>query len=160
MVQEDLNEDFCALADTHTKAIGRLLEDFHDDQLLLMLDTERAFNDTAPDLTEATEAQWQERHPPSLVEQYDTKNELDISLEPHLLTTLQPDTETTPKEEQTDQPNPEGILDILTEDWEYDSHFYGFRFCAIRFFVGSTCQGTIPQACQVLSMGQFCSSNE
>ena len=57
MVQEDLNEDVCALADTHTKAIGRLLEDFHDDQLLLMLDTERAFNDTVPDLTEATEAQ-------------------------------------------------------------------------------------------------------
>ena len=48
MVREDLTEDFCTLVDTHTKAIERLLNEFNDDQLLLMLDTKRAFNDNAP----------------------------------------------------------------------------------------------------------------
>mgnify|MGYP000064132998 CR=1 FL=1 len=48
MVREDLTKDFCALSNTHTKTIGRLLEEFNDDQLLLMLDIERAFNDNAP----------------------------------------------------------------------------------------------------------------
>ena len=57
ILREDLTEEFQALARTHTMTIKNLLEEFNDDQLLLMLDTERAFNDTAPDLTEATEAQ-------------------------------------------------------------------------------------------------------
>ena len=36
---EDLTEEFQALARTHTTAIGTLLEEFNDDQLLLTIET-------------------------------------------------------------------------------------------------------------------------
>ena len=55
MIREDLTEDFHAMAKSHTKEIGRLLE-FNDDHLLLMLDTEWALNDKNPEQTEAVEA--------------------------------------------------------------------------------------------------------
>ena len=60
MIREDLTKDFHALADTHTKAIGTLLEEFNDDQMLLMIDTERAMNDNFPNEPEASDARQQE----------------------------------------------------------------------------------------------------
>ena len=42
VLHEDLTEEFRALASTHTTTIGKLLEEFNDDQLLSMLDTENA----------------------------------------------------------------------------------------------------------------------
>ena len=47
MIREDLTEDFRALADAHTKAVDTLLEEFNDDQMLLMIETEQALNDNA-----------------------------------------------------------------------------------------------------------------
>ena len=35
LVREDLEEDFCALADGHIRAITALLEEFNNDQILL-----------------------------------------------------------------------------------------------------------------------------
>ena len=55
MVQEEFTEDFQALAETHTMAIESLLEEFNDDQLLLMLETERAFHETVPNKTKEDE---------------------------------------------------------------------------------------------------------
>ena len=40
LVREDLAEDFLALAKMHTTEIGNLLEEFNNDQLLLMIETE------------------------------------------------------------------------------------------------------------------------
>ena len=40
ILREDLNKEFQALARTHTTVIGNLLQEFNDDQLLLMLETE------------------------------------------------------------------------------------------------------------------------
>ena len=55
MVREDLTADFHAMAESHTKAIGRLLE-INDDHLLLMLDTKLALNDITLQQTEVVEA--------------------------------------------------------------------------------------------------------
>ena len=55
MVQEDLTEDFQASAKTHTTEIGNLIEEFNDDQLLLLIEMERAFQETIPDKTEEDE---------------------------------------------------------------------------------------------------------
>ena len=49
MICEGLTKDFHALADVHTKAIRKLLEELNDNQMLLMLDTERAMNANSPD---------------------------------------------------------------------------------------------------------------
>ena len=57
ILDEDLTEEFQALARTHTMTIKNLLEEFNDDQLLLMLDTEWDFNDNAPHQLEAVQAQ-------------------------------------------------------------------------------------------------------
>ena len=59
MIREDLTEDFHALDDVHTKSIRRLLEEFNDDQMLLMLDTECAMNDNSLDEPRASGA-WQQ----------------------------------------------------------------------------------------------------
>ena len=42
LVREDLEEDFRALTDGHTKAITALLEEFKDDQMVLRLEAEKA----------------------------------------------------------------------------------------------------------------------
>ena len=41
VLREDLTEEFHALAHTHTTAIGTLLEEFTDDQLLLAIEMDR-----------------------------------------------------------------------------------------------------------------------
>ena len=46
---------FQALASTHTTAIGNLLAEFDDDQLLLMLETERAFKKATQGQTDEAE---------------------------------------------------------------------------------------------------------
>ena len=46
LVREDLEEDFRALADGHTKAITALLEEFNDDQMVLRLEAEKALDVT------------------------------------------------------------------------------------------------------------------
>ena len=48
MIREDLTKDLHALANAHTKAIGTLLEEFNDDQMMLMIETEQAFDDNTP----------------------------------------------------------------------------------------------------------------
>ena len=40
ILHEDLTKEFQALDQTHTTAIGNLLEEFNNDQLLLMIETE------------------------------------------------------------------------------------------------------------------------
>ena len=40
MIREDLTKDLHALANAHTKAIGTLLDEFNDDQMMLMIETE------------------------------------------------------------------------------------------------------------------------
>ena len=47
VLQEDLTDEFQALASTHTTAIGNLLEEFNDDQLLLVLETKCAFKEAS-----------------------------------------------------------------------------------------------------------------
>ena len=47
VLREDLTDEFQALASTHTTAIGNLLEEFNDDQLLLVLETKFAFKEAA-----------------------------------------------------------------------------------------------------------------
>ena len=44
IVREDLEEDFRALADGHTRAIIALLEEFNDNQMVLRLATEKALD--------------------------------------------------------------------------------------------------------------------
>ena len=48
LVREDLEEDFRALADGHTKAITTLLEEFNDDQMVLRLQAEKALDINTP----------------------------------------------------------------------------------------------------------------
>ena len=48
MIWENLTKDFHASADAHTKVIGTLLEEFNDDQTMLMIEKEQAFNDNSP----------------------------------------------------------------------------------------------------------------
>ena len=118
MVREDLTKDFRALADTHTKAIGSLLEEFKDNQLLQTLDIERALNENTPDspeVGEATQREQEHETPTFPTTQSDTKDEPKMSAEQHLPAALKPDIPPAPKEETT---NPEGILEILTQDWE------------------------------------------
>ena len=119
MVREDLTKDFHALADTHTKVIGSLLEEFKDDQLLQTLDIERALNENTrdpPEASEATQREQEHETPTFPTTQSDTKDEPKISIEQHLPTAPQPDISPVLKEETMDQSNPEAILEILTED--------------------------------------------
>ena len=46
LVREDLEEDFRALVNGHTKAITPLLEEFNDDQMVLRLEAEKALDIT------------------------------------------------------------------------------------------------------------------
>ena len=62
MVQEDLTEDFQALAKTHTMEIGNLLEEFNDDQLLLLIEMEKDFQETLPNKTEEDEMKKRKPH--------------------------------------------------------------------------------------------------
>ena len=52
MIREDLEEDFYALADGHTKAISVLLEEFNDDQMVLRIAAEQAMDITPTDSDE------------------------------------------------------------------------------------------------------------
>ena len=109
---------FGSLANTHI-AIETILEEFNDDQLSLMLDTERAFDDNTPNQPEANEATRREHEhetPTSLATLVDTKDKPKISAEQHLPTMSQPDIPSAQKEETMNQHNAEGILGILTED--------------------------------------------
>ena len=40
IIREDLEEDFHAIADGHTKVISTLLEEFNDDQMVLRIEVE------------------------------------------------------------------------------------------------------------------------
>ena len=46
LVREDLEEDFCALADGHIRAITALLEEFNNDQMVLLRNAKKALEIT------------------------------------------------------------------------------------------------------------------
>ena len=94
LVREDLEEDFCALIDGHTRAITGLLEEFNDDQMVLRLDAEKALEIT-------TAAEHTVPAGPSLPAPHHTPQDEGSSAAPT------PDINTE---------NTEGILHILTKD--------------------------------------------
>ena len=91
LVREDLEEDFRALADGHTRAIIALLEEFNDDQMVLRPDTEKAENTVPCEQAAGT----------SLLAPHHTPKDEGSSVAP------------TP---ENDAKQTEGILHILTED--------------------------------------------
>ena len=77
MIGEDLIDDFHALAKAHTKAIGTLLEEFNDDQMLLMIEMEQALNDNAskqPDAVDERPRKPDNHTPTSPILQSNDKN--------------------------------------------------------------------------------------
>ena len=131
------------MAKTHTTTIESLLEEFNDDQLLLMLGTEWAFMETARQLDHEEEAPT----PPA------TRPNIDH--EPNF------------SAEQTPQNEPEPAISAATTGGtnrapnprRHPRHFdRGMSVFFANFFpimVGSTCEGTVPRVCQVLSVRQF-----
>ena len=113
LVREDLEEDFCALADGHTSAIIALLEEFNDDQMVLRLDAEKAL-----EITTAAEhtVPLKRDAGPSLPAPHHTPQDEGSSAAPT------PDINTE---------NAEGILHILTEDWILENFFFYFLDCIL-----------------------------
>ena len=119
MIREDLTKDFHALADTHTKAIGTLLEEFNDDQMLLMIETEQALNENAPQQPAAVEdrpIKPDSHTPTSPILQSKDKKELATDISAKNTNGPRPDPATIPKDVTTEPNQTEGILHILTED--------------------------------------------
>ena len=119
MIREDLTEDFHALADAHTKAIGTLLEEFNDDQMLLMIETEQALNENAPQQPAAVEdrpIKPDSHTPTSLRSPSNDKKELATDNSAKNINAPRPDPATIPKHETTEPNQTEGVLHILTKD--------------------------------------------
>ena len=97
MIREDLEEDFHALADGHTKAISVLLEEFNDDQMVLLIAAEQAMDITPTDSDEGPSklvigtSPNDQRNEPTDKRNNDVRSELEIVTEPtkgifHILT--------------------------------------------------------------------------
>ena len=130
MFREDLTEDFQSLASTHTTTIGNILEEFNEEQLL-MLGTEQA-------LKETTQGQMDEakmEKAPKLDQGHEVSNPLAMMAttkhQPNSLVAIHtdqiPQNESFPPwnktatlaptiEETTMLPPSEDILDILTDE--------------------------------------------
>ena len=98
LVQEDLEEDFRAFANGHTRAITTLLEEVNDDQMILRHDAEKTL-----EITTATEHIAPQEHDvgPSLPAPHHAPQDEGSSAAP------------TP---DINNDNSEGILHILTEE--------------------------------------------
>mgnify|MGYP000364907296 CR=1 FL=1 len=119
MIREDLTEDFHALADAHTKAIGTLLEEFNDDQMLLMIETEQALNDNAPKQPDAVDERPMKpdsHTPTSPIFPSNDEKELATDISAENTSAPRPDPATIPKDVTAEPNQTEGILHILTED--------------------------------------------
>ena len=119
MIREDLTEDFHALDDVHTKSIRRLLEEFNDDQMLLMIETEHTFNDNAPTQLDAVNDQQiqSDNHTPSdPTLQSNDRTELAIEISAKQTNAPRPNPATIPRDDTAETKQAEGILDILPED--------------------------------------------
>ena len=129
MVWEDLTVDFQALAKMHTTVIESLLKEFNNDQLLHMLETERAFTETVHDQTdkamiETTPQPNQEQETPTTPAMRTvTEYEPDFSAEQTLENEPEPAISAAMIEETIVHPTTEGILDILIEEWVYHIKF-------------------------------------
>ena len=98
IVREDLEEDFRALADGHTKAITALLEEFNDEQMVFRLAAEKALG-VNPEADQATSPGHNNDSPQPALTQPQPTGGSDTTPAPDL------------PPEQT-----EGIFHILTED--------------------------------------------
>ena len=127
MVWEDLTEDFQALAKIHTTEIGNLLKEFNDDQLLLLIETEQAFEETlsakAEDNEMKTAPDQEEKAPTPPATRLDNEHKPNFLAKQNIQPESQPTISIASKEDTTVQTTPKGILDILTKDWEYHNHF-------------------------------------
>ena len=98
IVREDLEEDFRALADGHTKAITALLEEFNDEQMVFRLAAEKALG-VNPEAEQAT-----------------PQGQSDDPSQPALTQPQQNDGSSTAPAPDLPTEHTEGILHILTED--------------------------------------------
>ena len=99
MIGEDLEEDFHALSDGHTKAISMLLEEFNDDQMVLRIAAEQAMDITPPDGDDRPRKPTLGTSPNDQSNEPRDEESSDVWSEPETVTKLV-----------------EGILYILTED--------------------------------------------
>ena len=111
MIREDLKEDFHALADGHTKVISTLLEEFNDDQMMLMIQVEQALNDNAP--KQPTPDDKRPTNPNNNTSPILQSNE---QTEPIPNQLAKESSDPRPKEDTAEPQQAEGILHILTED--------------------------------------------